>query len=247
MGLFEMAAIRFCGSKYHDVDMICDRLGRDLEEALAFQKNFTNVVIEALEVRFVDNNLIGCFKIFSLANMPAKQVGLKSWSVTELQSIVDHYGTNRVIGSKTFPTMVDVAAVKQEFLTFKIHATTEWQEKPFCELCTMVSWNPTLQLKYSNLLAFANIARVQCVSTAQCERACSVQNCIKTKFCNRLQTKSLDSVIRLALEGPAGDATHVLMEAATLWKNSSKFRFLFSNPQKYLVGVLDIDVQMNVL
>ena len=105
----------------------------------------------------------------------------------------------------------------------------------------MVSWNATLQLKYSNFLIVANIARVQYVSTTQCERAFSVQNCINTKFHNQLQTKNLEFVMRLALESPVGDATHALMEVATLWTNSSKFRFLFSNPQKYLVGVLDID------
>ena len=75
-----------------------------------------------------------CFNILSPVNMLAKQVGLKSWGVTRLQSIVEHYGTNHVIGSKTFPAMVDAIAVKQEFFTFKIQATTEWQEKLFCEL-----------------------------------------------------------------------------------------------------------------
>ena len=70
---------KICGSKYHDVDMVCDCLGRNLEKALAFQKNFIEAIIEALEVRFVDNNIMGCFKNLSSINMPTKQVGLKSW------------------------------------------------------------------------------------------------------------------------------------------------------------------------
>ena len=60
----------------------------------------------------------------------------------------------------------------------------------------MISWNPILQLKYSNLLVVANIAYVQCDSTTQCERVFSVQNCIRTKFCNWLQTKNLESVTK---------------------------------------------------
>ena len=47
--------------------------------------------------------------------------------------------------------------------------------------------------------------------------------------------------MHLTLEVPTSNATHVLMEATRLWKNSSKFKFLFSNPQKYLVDVHDID------
>ena len=58
--------------------------GRDLKEASAFQKNFTQAIIEALEVRFVNNNFMGSFKVLSPVNMPAKQVGLKSWNVTNL-------------------------------------------------------------------------------------------------------------------------------------------------------------------
>ena len=65
---------KICDSKYLDVDMVCDCLGRDLKEALTFQKNLTNGVIEALEIRFVINNLMNSFKIFSLANMPTKQI-----------------------------------------------------------------------------------------------------------------------------------------------------------------------------
>ena len=100
----------------------------------------------------------------------------------------------------------------------------------------MVSWNPTLQLKYSNLLAIADIARIQCVSTTQCERAFSVQNCIKTKFRNKLQTRSLESIMRIALEGPTNDVDVFLVEAIALWKNSRKFRYLFSNPSRYLAN-----------
>ena len=87
----------------------------------------------------------------------------------------------------------------------------------------MVSLNSTLQLKYSNFLAIADIARIQCVSIAQCERAFSLLNCIKTKLCNRLQTKSLESIMHIALEGPTKDVDVFLVEAIALWKNSRKF------------------------
>jgi hypothetical protein len=230
------------GSKFHIVQMIRDCTGADLEEALVFQRNFAGAVTTALENRFDDYGIVPCFKILSPANMPIRQVGLKSWGVTDLEVIVQHYGIEKAIRSCNFPAMIDAAVVKREFLAFKLQASIEWQDKPFRELWTMVSWNPTLQLQYSNLLAVADIARVQCVSTVQCEWGFSIQNCIKTKFRNRLQTKNLESVMRLALESSIwNDLDPILVEVASLWKNSTKFRYLFSNPQRYLLGHIDGD------
>ena len=35
-GFLKKLPSEICGSKYHDVELICNRLGRGLEEALAF-------------------------------------------------------------------------------------------------------------------------------------------------------------------------------------------------------------------
>ena len=66
----------------------------------------------------------------------------------------------------------------------------------------MITWNHVLQAWYPNLFILAELAHVQCVSTATCERAFSVQNLIKTKVRNRLGTRNLDAMLRIALEGP---------------------------------------------
>jgi len=91
-------------------------------------------------------------------------------------------------------------------------------------------------VKYANILILADIARCQCVSTATCERAFSVQNVIKTKFRNRLNTKHLESVLRVAIEGPSNDFDHILVGAIELWQNLAKWKYLYSHPEKYLSG-----------
>ena len=80
----------------------------------------------------------------------------------------------------------------------------------------MITWNPILQLNYENLLMLAEIARVQCISTATCERAFSIQNIIKSKFRNKLGTKNLDSLLHIALEGPKEGVEGILIEAVAL-------------------------------
>ena len=74
------------------------------------------------------------------------------------------------------PPLIKSQKVREEFFSFKIQSTTEWSDKNFKDLWGMIIWNPTLQLKYENLLVLAEIARVQCISTATCERAFSIQN-----------------------------------------------------------------------
>ena len=82
-------------------------------------------------------------------------------------------------------------------------------------------------------MQLAKIARCQCVSTATCERVFTVQKVIKTDR-NHLNTKHLESIMRLALEGPKKNFDHMLVEAIELWRNSAKWRYLYSNPEKYL-------------
>ena len=59
----------------------------------------------------------------------------------------------------------------------------------------MITWNHALQVWYPNLLVLAELAHVQCVSTVTCDRAYSVENLIKTKVRNRLDSKNLDAML----------------------------------------------------
>jgi hypothetical protein len=53
------------GKMYHGFEMDRSRLGVDLEEALEFQHAFAEAVCVGLDARFVDNDLISCFKILN--------------------------------------------------------------------------------------------------------------------------------------------------------------------------------------
>jgi len=77
-------------------------------------------------------------------------------------------------------------------------------------------------------------ARVQCVSTTTCERAFSVQNLIKTRVRNKLGSKNLEAMLRIALEGLDEEVDDIINDAIPIWKNDTKHRFLFANPSSYL-------------
>lgn len=61
--------------------------------------------------------------------------------------------------------------------------------------------NKTLQLLYPNLCKLAQICLVLPLSTADCERAFSTMKRVKTPLRNRLNTKTLDSLMRIRIEG----------------------------------------------
>ena len=65
-------------------------------------------------------------------------------------------------------------------------------------------------MKYENLLVLAEIGKVQCISTVSCEITFLVQNCIKTKQQNKMMTSNLESVLRIALEGPIEDCHKII-------------------------------------
>jgi hypothetical protein len=77
------------------------------------------------------------------------------------------------------------------------------------------------------------------VSTATCERAYSVQNTIKQKLRNRMSTSNLESMMRVAIEGPYNDFDDILTSALDLWKDDAKFCYLYNNLERYLSGASD--------
>ena len=109
----------------------------------------------------------------------------------------------------------------------------------FADLWTSFSSSICLKVKYSNLLILVEIAKCQCVSTATCERVFYVQNTIKRIFCNRMATSNLKSMMRVAIEGPNNDFDDILTSALDLWKDDANFRYLYSNPERYLSWAFD--------
>ena len=159
-GYMRRFATQIRGFTFLSIDMVRDQQGRDLEEALTFQKQFSEAMILALEFRFEDNDIVSAFKVLNPTNMPSKQVGLAQWGCAELEALCRQYGVERKIRGKDLPPLIKSQKVREEFFSFKIQSTTEWSDKNFKDLWGMITWNPTLRLKYENLLVLAEIARV---------------------------------------------------------------------------------------
>ena len=73
---------------FHSFQLTRSRFGINLEEALMFQKKLRKLFVSALDARFSDNDLISCFKILNLTNMPSGQVGLQNWCISEVDTLL---------------------------------------------------------------------------------------------------------------------------------------------------------------
>ena len=80
------------------------------------------------------------------------------------------------------------------------------------DLCT----NDTTAALFPNMAQFARICGVIPIHTADVERTFSQLKLIKTRTRNRMNKKTLDSLLRIVLEGPDEDIFPVA-DAVELW------------------------------
>ena len=71
------------------------RLGIDLEKTLMFKEKIAYVNCSVFYARFNENDLISCFKILNPTNMPSRQIDLHNRCISELETLLGHYGKNR--------------------------------------------------------------------------------------------------------------------------------------------------------
>jgi hypothetical protein len=56
---------------------------------------------------------------------------------------------------------------------------------------------------------------------------------------NQSRSPKLESMMLVAIEGPNNDFDDILTSALDLWKDDAKFRYLYSNSERYLSGASD--------
>ena len=56
---------------------------------------------------------------------------------------------------------------------------------------------------------------------------------------NRLGSKNLEAMLRIALEGTDENFDNIIEEAIPLWKSGTKYRFLYANPSLYVSSASD--------
>ncbi|KAL2609034.1 hypothetical protein R1flu_027607 [Riccia fluitans] len=230
-GYLKALGTRMRGSKFLSIDIERSRLAFDLEEAIVFQKHFTQACIDALKEKFVDNDVVGAFHILSPSNMPSKMVKLRDWGQMPMEILCEHFGVAKPLFGVLQDPLLSSILLRTEFFNFKSHAIIAYNDLSFRQLWQLVDLSDSLKLKYPELSKLSTIARVQCCSTAECERGFSLQNIIKSKIRNRVTIEHLDWLLKICMEGSdlkeeQMDVKDILTNAIDLWKNFTHHHFL---------------------
>ena len=93
------------------------------------------------------------------------------------------------------------------------------QKDVISKLCCDSSW----AVIFPNISTLAKICRVIPVQTADVERTFSQLKLIKTRVRNRMNEKTLDALLRIAIEGPS-ISEFPISDAVKLWAAKKKRR-----------------------
>ena len=158
---------------------------------------FLSNLIKNLQDRFDDKSAIAAFDVFNPAKLPPLLNNPSN--IAEF----NEYGNQQI---------EELSKQYQELLPVK-------HREVVSDLCV----NPTITAIFPIMSVLAKICRVVPVHTADVERTFSQMKLIKTRIRNRMQEKTLDSLLRIAIEGPTIEQFPV-QEVVTVWAQKKKRR-----------------------
>ncbi|MCO5586280.1 hypothetical protein L7F22_040219 [Adiantum nelumboides] len=205
------------GKKFFDIEIDRDIFGADLTSALDFQISFATEIIANLEARFADNSILSKLRILVPAQHPVLEKALRDYGKSEAQEIASFYGKEKALELINFPSLIDENDFLSEFRSFKTQAAIDWVRFSLPDVASAIACNATWRDSYPNILTVCQIALVQCSSNAICERGFSTRTLIKTKLRNSMEIRSLDALMKIAIEGPFKLCDAELEESIVLW------------------------------
>ena len=117
----------------------------------------------------------------------------------------------------------DLDECVQEWTSFKQFLQDKYNASSHTEVVNTLCSDTTLQTIYPNMSTIAKICRVVPIHSADVERTFSQLKLIKVSIRNRMNEKTLDSLLRIAIEGPPVEEFPV-STAVRLWANKKKRR-----------------------
>ena len=174
------------------------------------REKYIDKLIDNLTNRFADSELLS-----ALATL---------FSPSKAACNTEDYGNSAVsIIAAHFTTAVDSARLQLEWMRFKHILLNQLSDKTADAVMGILVSDTSLSFLYPYLSKIASIALTLPVSTADCERGFSTMNRIKTDRRTRLNTPTLDKLIRISSEGPNIDSFD-FDTAVSVWAEKSNRR-----------------------
>ena len=149
------------------------------------------------------------FSILDPSKLPQESAeGYTTYGNDHLDLLCSRYGS----GDKAD---ISTEELHSEWVALKQLLSQRYREMK-CKEFILMSSDGTLTTMFPNFALLATIALIIPVSTAECERCFSSMKRIKTTLRNRMETATLDQLMRIANEGPKPEEFN-FDKAADLW------------------------------
>ncbi|KAH7279676.1 hypothetical protein KP509_37G030300, partial [Ceratopteris richardii] len=208
------------GNMYRSMVIQQDLEGLDMEKAIASQKEFTNIVIENLMEHFHDRGITSCFKALAPCTFPSG-LEMKSYGYKEIDLLARFYGERKQLESgELLDPLIDIVVVKREYQYSKTQASFEWKGRSLRDTWVAIGRNSTTREKYPMLLKLAHISMLPSSTTTAC-----------TNLWNSLNTKNLDALMRIHIEGPPLQQ-FAFGDSVQLWRKRAKTRHIYGESMR---------------
>lgn len=177
---------------------------------------FLSVLVKNIKKQFQNKSILAACYIFNYQKLPIRTELLADYGNTDIEKFAYQY--QAVVASAEEGQ--EEWSGYQQFLREITHLTKN--REVIQDLCS----NASPASLFQNISQFAKICRVIPVHTADVGRAFLQLKLIKTQTRNKTKERTLDSITRIAVEGP-GLENFAVAEAVEIWA-SPKNRPLFT-------------------
>ena len=181
---------------------------------------YLTALVKNLHDRFPTVKLLSSFGIFNPSQFPDSEPERDLYGISELDTLLDYYSSG--------PLAVDSNLAQQEWAELKIFLSRDSENsglKPqtLKGLSEFLLCTPEREKLFPVLSQLVARGLILPIATADCERAFSAMNRIKTTPRNRLKTSTLEQLMMISIEGPSADEFDFSM-AAEKWGISRNHR-----------------------
>ena len=180
----------------------------------SIKEPYLSALIENLNGRFDDKAEIASFSVFNPEKLQRSGTAME-YGVQEIETLASHYQGLEIIGS--------IEECVDEWKSYRQFLKGNCSEMKFSEVILDLCTNSTTNTIFPNMSTLAKICRVIPIHTADVEWTFSQLKLIKTPIRNRMQEQTLDSLLRIAIEGPPLNSFPVA-EAVALWASKKQRR-----------------------
>ncbi|XP_078576404.1 zinc finger protein 862-like [Branchiostoma floridae x Branchiostoma japonicum] len=184
------------------------------------RNEYINELIDNIESRFPETGILSACKIFEPRHLPEDNVERAAYGREELTTILDHFCP---AGREP---LVNRDACRREWTPFKELVRANYANVSFKSLVKQIKFNHAAFLP--EIAKLLQAVAVVPVTTVPCERGFSVQNRIKTKARARIKATTLDTLMRINIEGPP-ISEFAFDRALDKWR-TAKPRRIFQGP-----------------